>query len=152
MGKKKNKLLRYTVSAVYSTYDRLGRNMLVSLPIMLFPYSHKIYRLCFPKLCSRVSTFCQSILYTVEIFEQSTLVVLWRVRLGMRLGQEGAVWERDYYRSIHVPSQVRAWGQTNLAFLVPSMLALCSMLARPYYTTNYAGIIRPTLLPARPIA
>ena len=28
---------------------------------------------------------------------------------------------------------------------VPIMLALCSMLARPYYAPNYAGIIRPSL-------
>ena len=35
---------------------------------------------------------------------------------------------------------------TTMPENVPIMLALCLMLARPYYAPNYAGIIRPSLL------
>ena len=35
---------------------------------------------------------------------------------------------------------------TTMPENVPIMLALCLMLARPYYAPNHAGIIRPSLL------
>ena len=34
---------------------------------------------------------------------------------------------------------------TTMPENIPIMLALCLMLARPYYAPNYAGIIRPSL-------
>ena len=58
------------------------------------------------------------------------------------------LWRGDYS-----PTRVFKSLGTSLAVLactimlekVPCMLALCSMLARPYYAPHYASIIRPSL-------
>ena len=155
--------------------------MLVTLPIMLFPYAHKFSLLCFYfcSLCpdyARASQlfYAKSILYTVHMkFKQFNASMLaTEDKFDIVLKQWCCHWLKELLtvknplccRSLDSgdllgrdkSSQVTYNGPrtsirnfTIMPENVPIMLALCSMLARPYYAPNYAGIIRPSLARAR---